>query len=313
MNYAYLTNEAVNELLKFKIYYCKTNNTFLFNNKWINEIDEYYYAEKIDNIKKLLHQQLINGLKHAEYLQNLLDLIETKIDQLDKYKFYSFEFFKLYSKKIKTLDSYNTKPSSNIELFEKFKTDSSSINTAESDLFNFLNFKSPNKNFFATELDFEKGIMLHVLSLHSEVLANLHGFIYSIHMNAEFIDFKNLRYEDIEHFYTAQKKDQPCHFNLDKKSIAYLFRVLIEENIIVFNESDINKNVLEMKTFVQNNFTYLNDQKEHIPIKNFNREYSEMKSREEDPVKKQMKTNEFLLNLFEKRKNELIKIENKNS
>ena len=68
-----------------------------------------------------------------------------------------------------------------------------------------------------------------------------------------------------------------------------------------------------MKTFVQNNFTYLNDQKEHIPIKNFNREYSEMKSREEDPVKKQMKTNEFLLNLFEKRKNELIKIENKNS
>ena len=53
MNYKYKTDQAVNEFVKFKIDFCKINNTYLFNNKWISEIDAYYYSEKIKNIKNL--------------------------------------------------------------------------------------------------------------------------------------------------------------------------------------------------------------------------------------------------------------------
>ena len=95
MNYKYKTDQAVNEFVKFKIDFCKINNTYLFNNKWISEIDAYYYSEKIKNIKNLLHKQLKHGHKQAEYLQDLLDYIWTKVDYIEDYKYNSFEFFEL--------------------------------------------------------------------------------------------------------------------------------------------------------------------------------------------------------------------------
>ena len=142
MNYKYKTDQAVNELVKFKIDFSKIYNTYLFNNKWINEIHDDYYSEKIKNIKSLLRKQLKHGHKQAEYLQDLLDYIWTKVDYIEDYKYNSFEFFELFSDKISDIISHESIPVSNSDLYEEYKIDPSSETTNESELFNFLRFHS---------------------------------------------------------------------------------------------------------------------------------------------------------------------------
>ena len=297
MNYKYKTDQAVNEFVKFKIDFCKINNTYLFNNKWISEIDAYYYSEKIKNIKNLLQKQLKHGHKQAEYLQDLLDYIWNKIYYIEDYKYSSFEFFELFSDKISDITSYESIPVSNSDLYKEYKIDSSSETTNESELFNFLHFHSSRMNDFQTEIDFEKGRLLFVLSVYSETLKDLYGFMYSIHMNAEYIDFKSLDFED---FIIPPKniKENLCHINLNKKSVAHLFRILLEENFLVFDEINENNNRLEMKQFVENNFTYQNNKNQRTSIDTFNREYSEVVSPSSPEVKVHKKfIDDFILKL----------------
>jgi hypothetical protein len=304
MNYKYKTDQAVNELVKYKINFSKIYNTYLFNNKWINEIEDDYYSEKIKNIKNLLHKQLKHGHKQAEYLQDLLDYIWTKVEYIEDYKYSSFEFFELFSDKMSDITSHESIPASNSDLYKEYKIDSSSEATNESELFNFLRFHSSGMNDFQTEIDFEKGRLLFVLSIYSEALKDLHGFIYSIHMDAEYIDFKSLDFED---FIITPKniKENLCHINLNKKSVAHLFRILLEEDFLVFDEINENNNRLEMKRFVQNNFSYQNNENQRTSIHSFNREYSEVASPSSSEVKAHKEfIDEFILKL-QNRKNRL--------
>ncbi len=303
MDYAFQTDNAINELTKFKVSYSETFNTYQFNNKWINEIDEYYYYDKIDNIKKLLHKQLVNGLKHVEYLQNLLDLIWDKIEHIEKYKCHSPKFFNLYSEKIRIIDNYNKKPATNIGLFEKFKSGSEPIDSKESGLFNFLEFHSENINKFETQFDFEKGMLLHSVHMYCEALKNLYDFIYSIHMNAEFIDFKNLKLEDLEEYSPKKRKNRVCHVNFNKKGVALLFSILLEEKIFVLDEFNMEKNRYELKQFVEENFTYRNANNERLPIKTFKREYSEAISVDSKETKKQKEFLDKLIFKLQTRRN----------
>lgn len=304
MNYKYKTDQAVNELVNFKIYFCKTYNTYLFNNKWINEIDEYYYLEKINNIKRLLHKQLKHGQKQAEYLQYLLDHIWNKVDHIEQCKYSSFEFFELFSDKISDITSDESIPASNSDLYKEYKTGSSPETTNKPELFDFLRFHSTGMNDFQTEIDFEKGRLLFVLSIYIEALKDLHGFIYSIHMDAEYIDFKSLDFED---FIIPSKliKGSICHINLNKKSVAHLFTILLEINFLVFDETNKTNNRLELKRFVENNFTYQNYKNQRTSIETFNREYSEVASNSGYEVKAHKKFIDELILKLQARKSSL--------
>jgi hypothetical protein len=121
-------------------------------------------------------------------------------------------------------------------------------------------------------------------------------------MNVEFTDFKNLDFEIFEKSYKTNQSKNLFHFNLDKKSIAHFFKILIEENIIVFNDTNDYHNALAMKGFVEEFFTYQNNKGERIPIKNFNREYAEANSLQDNEINKQEEFLNYLISLLEKRK-----------
>lgn len=304
MNYKYQTDQAVKELVNFKIYFCKTNKIYLFNNKSLNEIDDYYYSEKIKKIKSLLHKQLKHGLKQTEYLQYLLDYIWNKVDFIEGCKFSSFEFFELFSDKILEITDNEYTSSVNNSLYKKYKSDSQPETGNELELFTFLSFHSTKMNDLNTEIDFEKGRLLFVLSSYIDALKDLHGFIYSIHMDAEFIDFKSL---DFEEFITPSKfkKTSLCHINLNKKSVAHLFRILLEEDFLVFDEINEANNKLELKRFVENNFTYQNSKNKRTSIETFNREYSEVASPSSFEVKAHKKFIDELILILQNRKSRL--------
>lgn len=313
MNYAYQTQAAITKLLEFKIEYSTVYKSYILNGKWTDEYHESLYHEEIEEIKNLLHLTLKNALNHEEYLQDLLDQMWKRVQWLMDNEHNSPNFIDFYSEKILQNELSNKKLSADKLTYEKFKKGESEVSEENLDLFNYLSFNSGILNQYKSSVDFEKGLLLNAIDVYKQAINDLYDYIYSIHMNAEYTDFKNFEFEDLKPVNTLNEKVKTCNFNLEKKSIAYLFRILIEENIIIFNESDIFKNELEMKKFVQYHFTYLDDQKKHVPIKNLNREYSEMKSRHPEHVEKQIKINDNLLNILNKRKNDLINIQNKNS
>ena len=68
-----------------------------------------------------------------------------------------------------------------------------------------------------------------------------------------------------------------CQVNLSKVDTAQLFRFLFSEGFITINDEDTNDES-QIKKFIEENFTYQNQRtKKHEPIKNINKEFSELK------------------------------------
>jgi len=314
MDYAYQVQNKITELLAFKISFNEVDKSYLFNDKQARETNTLYYSEKIQNIKYLLFQQLKNGTNHKEFLQNLLDLFWGKIEYIEGFKCFSSVFFELYAKNIVLLvNASQGLAGQNKELFENYKTYALSANNENNDLFDFLNFIAGGMNHFQNDLDFEKGLLLHALETYRETLTHLYQYIYSIHMNIDYTDFKKLEFKGFEKDKISLKSTNLIHINLEKKSIAHLFRFFLEEEIFVFDTSSNYHNELKMKQFVEDNFTFLNNEKKKVGIKRLNREYSESGSKEPEELIKQQQMFNHLINLLENRRNQVIKILQKNS
>ncbi|GGE44396.1 hypothetical protein [Psychroflexus planctonicus] len=276
MNYKYQVDLNLTKLLKLKIKYNETYETYMLNDTWVNEIDEYFYEDKIGSIKNLIAKQLKYGLKQKEFLEDLSRRIYNKYDRLKNYDLNSLNFFETYPNITFTKDDSEEKPASNASLFENYSNENELAYEKNPVLIGYLNHFSNKLNGLKTKEDFEKGLLLYALNNYKSALWDLHGYISEILNNVDFIDFKNINIEDQVRSAVKKNKNRLGHFNLSKKDVAHFFRILLEEDYLVFDETSDNKNELEMKKFVEANFTFRNHKKERIRIKTFNREYSEV-------------------------------------
>lgn len=302
MNLISQIEHEVFQLLKFKIQYSENHNTYLFNNRCVNEIEEDYYAEKVKKIKKLLQKQFKYGLNHEIYLKQLSDPIWDRVIFLGTSRTDTPEFLNSYMEKILNLRTLKKIPASSTDLFEQYQESRKDSSFKKSKLFSFLASNTGSLNDFQTPMDFENGLLLYAINNYSKAINSLHSYIFILHSDAKYIDFKNL---DFEESIQRQEKEMFCHFNLDKKSVAHLFLFLLAEKIIVFDEINESKNELKMKQFVEANFTYQNTSKDRVPIKTFSREYSEVRSISSSDVKKHKQFIDSLNSLLQQRKNRL--------
>tara|TARA_R110001592_G_scaffold346470_2_gene639099 strand:- start:2552 stop:3541 length:990 start_codon:yes stop_codon:yes gene_type:complete len=304
-NYAYKTNQAVFELTELTLEFCQTNQSYLINDKLANTYINSYYNEQVDNIKELLHHQLKTGRNHKAYLENLLGILEKRIEWLHKMKYKSVDFFNNCS--IKTIPSSYFPPvgTSNKISFKNFLNDSIVPNSQEQKVLWFLQSYEEEFNHYENKLDFEKGLVLYVMSLYKRALSILCNYVKTIYEQVDFIDFNKLSNELLSETNPRQKKERNCNINLDKKSVAHLFRILLEEDFLVFDELNEANNRLELKRFVENNFNYQNTKKERLPIKSFNREYSEVSSPSSPEVKKHKEFIDKLILMLQARKNKI--------
>lgn len=302
MNYKYLADKELNSFLKFRIIHNQKFKTYMINDKWVNEINEAYYTQIIEDLKNKITKQLKFGLKPLEYLKDILQSTENRIDQLENYALNSFEFFKSYGGKILASKTDITEPTPNDGFFEIFKKTNDIALEQNPELVGYLNFYSRRFDDLQTKEDFEKGILLYAICIYKDALWDLHGFIYKIHMNAEFTDFKSI---DIDGLMVENEKSLLGHFNLSKKEVAHLFRILLEEEFLVFDEKDDSKNKLTMKRFVEDSFTFQNLKKERSSIKTFNREYSEVCSNLSADVKVHKDFIDVLISKLQARKDKL--------
>lgn len=305
MNYKHEADKELNKFLKFRIKHSQKFKTYMINDKWVNEINEAYYAQLTEDLKNKITKQLKYGLKPVEYLNDILQSTENRIDQLKNYTLDSFNFFESYTKSIKEDFAHEVEPKSNVEFFQLYKNNKELAEKENQDLFNHLSSLEYTGNKIQTLEDFEKGMLLYAINLYLDALWELQGFIYKYLIDPEFIDFKAIEIYENQPPRPLKRENERAHFNLDKKSVAHLFRILLEEEYLVFNEKNQSKNSLEMKRFVEAHFTYQDAKNNRIPIEKFNREYSEVSSFSSPEVKKHKEFIDQLISTLEARKNRL--------
>mgnify|MGYP005666567659 CR=1 FL=1 len=277
-NYVYQTEGALLRLLKFKIRFSQTNNAYLLNDKWANEIDEHYFMNQAKEVQRLLNKQLKHGKHHEVFLENLLNRIWNRLQNVQMYLAITPEIIKNYSEIKDPIIPHKETPYSNGGWYKKFKKRSDLETTLGNDRLIYLNFNYEKLNDYKTRIDFEYGLLSYAIQKYYEAVSNLHSYVFSLVENARYIDFKSLKIEDENVSDASTKTGIKLHFNLNKIDTAYLFRFLLEAKIIVFDDNDERKNELQMKRFVDTYLTYLNTSEKKVPMKNFNREYSEAKS-----------------------------------
>lgn len=302
MNYKYEAEGALLRLLKFKIRFSETHQAYLLNDKWVNEIDKDYFNRIIEDTKRLLNKQLKYGLNQEEFLNTVLGRLRSRLQSIRKYQSITQEIIKEYSEIKDPVIPHKETPFAHTDWYEQYKRKINLETIFGKDRLNYLKYNSIKLNNYDKQIDFEYGLLSYAIKKYDEAVSSLYSYVFSLVENARYIDFKELDYQEVYEPGADKQNNLLCHFNMDKKSLAHLMRILIEGNLIVFDEKNERRNLLLMKQFVEKYFTFQNSSKERVSIKSFNREYSETASFQKEEIPKRNKFINDIIVLLEKRK-----------
>jgi len=255
-------------------------------------------------------------LKNDNYVQSIIDLIENKIEYFEKLNYNSPEFFDKYKGKINIIEESSENYKNNTKLFTLYKLNEID-NGVNEELFGYLNFLSPKLNNIKTQLDFDKGHFLYFFHSYLLIVKDFNLFLTKLYDHVNYINFTSYQFDDFLSIGIGKGSltHSNYHFNLQKIEIAYLFKILMNENIVSFDLSSESKNKLKMKKFIEANFTYLKQgTTKRIPIKDFNKEYAEAHSSvTQKNINKELIFLDFFIEIFNRRKQELLNSNTKNS
>lgn len=270
------------DFLTISIAYNSEYNKYLFNNKWTIDVNETYFENRIEKIKKLLWEHLKNGLDNKSYLQETRDKIRTSYNLLYDCNFTDLSFLEQLDVVIRkssnspnnpTKERYDYNYFANKLYVESYKSDAF---FKQSDL--IINYHDHLKNLFSnsinqpTENEFEERKLIYSIQIYKDYVMVLLSYVESLYFNCDRIDFTQKNAESS--IIIPSKK---CQVNLSKVDTAQLFRFLFSEGFITINDEDTNDES-QIKKFIEENFTYQNQRtKKHEPIKNINKEFSELK------------------------------------
>ena len=302
------TEDTLIRFLKFSIRFSESNTTYSLNNRWVNEIDEFYFMNEAKKVKYHIVKQLRHGLRHEEYLICLVGQVWKRLEYLQKYMHNTPDIIKEF-KEIINPERMDDEPLiANISIYDEFINNVSQFKSQDSDRFNYLMLVSKYLNNYETKLDFQCGLLLYAIKKYYKEVNDLHSYLLSLSEKARYIDFKNLTFEGLKESSFDRQNNQLCHFNLAKKGVAQLFRILLEERIVVFDEKDDRNNELQMKRFAQINFTYQHPVTGvRTLIETFNREYSEACNRLSPEKERHEKFIDNLITILKQRKANLQK------
>ncbi|WP_417371219.1 hypothetical protein [Gelidibacter japonicus] len=296
MELVFKIEDALSKLLTIKIEYFDSLQIYLFNDLCVHEMEGDFFLKEVESFKRILKSQLKYVLNPEEYINTVCKRIKEKIEFLEEHKVGSLEFLQFYRKHIKPVNEITTLPSLGTDLYDEFKTNLKAGKTDKTDLFAFLVEFAEGNLSYTQYYEFSIGCLSYVLWNYYKALNELYRFVSTLQENARFMDFRNLDIEDNKKCYEHLKTDIKVHFNTDKISLAHLFYFLFKEKHIVFDSKDERNNELQMKRFVEAHLTYLNINGDRIPIRSFNREFSEARASTKTQKHKKF-INKFIVSL----------------
>ena len=273
-----------NKILKFlnpKIYFTIVHNQYLYDNHWLIEMTKETFKKESLEIIKLINNHLIVGLNTKTFLKETLLMISFQLDKSQEESLQSFEFIE----NIKVIN-YCRKSAPDKEKFmieDILKGKESVINSINNEFSYYYDLQRFAKDFnnYIIPADIEKVKLKFVLELHYEYMNIIYGYIDCIIQDFDRINFEKFDFEDILiNFQLINSKAsseiiQKCNVNLNKIDVANLFYFLMEEKLFFFHKNE-KQNKIAIQQFIEENFTYKDDDARQKNISNINKEFSKV-------------------------------------
>ena len=245
---------------------------FRVNDLWLDEIDDKIFHLKIyefvDNLKAIL----ISCNNNLLIIDELKTILQHKISWYNTNKIINFSSFFNFEYLINDVNytiEYDIPEIYTIENILNFETIEDKIEYPI--LYAFIGHKSITKD-YENSLDFEKVKLFFILNQHYKSLMFFEEQIDNI-KNA----IQVYGVTDLSHYIPNNPvPTDKCNIKLDKISSAFLFKLLIEAELISM-DAESGRSETKIKKFAETNFNYTDSNGHAKPLTEFTKEYSKSK------------------------------------
>ena len=257
------------QLLKPKTGFCPINKKYHLNQKWVNQIEFYFFDEPNNIFEMNLLSNITNFKNPRAIIQEFLETIWNKIEWYEMNKINNFSFLNTIKKSIKPIELTNepyTEDDYTIESVAKFD-----FENEYEDGYLYYVLDDIYRNFGGVKdiSMLEDAKLVNALQLHYNALIEMYRSLYKIEMNWEDVDLDN--YKSIDFNRKNNPSGLKCNIDLTKIDTAILFRFLNESGIFYIDEINKTKNTLHLIRFFEENFNYTDKDGKIYPITRLNK------------------------------------------
>lgn len=247
---------------------------YRFNDYWVDEIDNTYFTERVDELIESLMLVLISSNNNLKIIEEIKIFLSDRINwfQLKNFKFFnSFAHIEPFITEVNHKIDYDVVERYTIKDVLNFKTNPDKV---EELLLYFLITNKNTTSDYKNGIDFEKVKLLFVLNLFYDSLLKIEERIDKIlTANSKYGVINFAPYLKSYNGIAINK----CNVDLDKISTAFLFKFFMEERIFYMDNADGISHA-KIKKFAENNFNYTNKkEKNAYPLTDFSKEVSKVK------------------------------------
>ena len=284
MNLPSQIGNTFNNFLKPKISFSTIHNQYLFDKSWLIDVTKETLREKSLEILNLVNDHLISGLDTKNFLQDFIQMAHKEIDWYKDNSINSIDFIDNIKYKIKNIDYFNLDtPASEFHSINDIIEENEAIIEVilrEESYYHDLYLLKNDFNNYKDPLDIERVKLYFILNAHYDFVCLISNYLSSIledydRLNFERFDFDKLLMQNgliTPIIVDARKK---CAIHLKKIDVANLFYFLTEEKIFVFSKNE-QQNKNELQKFIEENFTYRDDDDLQKNISRINKEFSKV-------------------------------------
>jgi len=267
--------EFKNDFIAFsnlKVEFHTIHKKFRVNNLWIDEIDEEFFHTTINEFVEGLKTILISNNNNLLIVDELLTILQHKTSWFNTNKIANFSSFSSFEGIIDSVDykiDYDV-----IEIYTIDKVLNYEFNEGieEENIIYCLYVHKDRTQQYKDSLDFEKVKLFFFLNQFYKSLTYFEEKINTI-KNA----IQVYGVTDLSRYFTDNKiPENKCNIKLDKISSAFLFKLLIEADLI-YMDADEGRNESKIKKFAETFFNYTDSNKDIKPLTDFTKEYSKLK------------------------------------
>ena len=277
INNMLLPLEYKDEFIKFSNIYIELHekhDKFRIDHSWLDEINEDYYHDRIDEFVDGLKTILISNNNNLLIVDDLLAILQNKISWFNTNKIQEFSSFSNFERLIIKVDydiEYEVSETYTIDnvLSYDFKGD------VQDDIlfYCFYTHKDRTDN-YKKPLEFEKVKLFFFLNQFYKSLVYFEEKINIIKNAIQVYGVTDLRY----YFSENKAPENKCNIKLDKISSAFLFKLLIEADLI-YMDDDKYKSESKIKKFAETHFNYTDSKLGIMPLTDFTKEYYKVKDK----------------------------------
>ena len=272
-----LPKEYLKEFIDFsneKIDFHTQHKKYRLNNMWLDEINENFFHERINEFFEGLKVILISNNNNLLIVDELLNIIQSK---LYRYRIDKIEYFEPFLSHIDNINKVDFEIEYDVpEIYpiEKVINYGFDGNVEEDNIIYCLFAHKDRTENYKEKDDFEKVKLYFFIN---QFYKSLFYFEEKINYLKNAIQVYGVT--DLSHYFTENKApENKCTIKLDKISAAVLFKILIEADLI-YMDSDQFKSVSKIKKFAETHFNYTDSKLGIKPLTDFNKEYYKVKNK----------------------------------